>query len=531
MVIAIDVIHVGQQFKILIRQLLVINLWGLIVVQHIHLKIKLVWAREPELIQHVGVGPPPPPSTWVMAPALLDPFCCVFLQDLLSQVCHYSSSVRQEALVGLRDLVQLHQATLHENLSAIIYRIAEKFTDVEPTVRHSLLLLLRSIFPLTAPEKMAPFSALLSAHLSCAMTHIYEDIQLDSLNFLDLCLKHYPRLTAINSSQLLQNFISFIAHQSSTNVTACGPSVVTKPKSRFSSLGSRLKILQQLFHFLSALREQAKSHHEKPDGKDSLKKPAITFSPDLPTAVQVFTHSVEDPITSTLTMDASSVAMPSTVAVDGPKNVFSNPHDLQNFTKTVIPLLLDCWMECNPAEMTTDLPNSSTNSATVVTMATVIRILKLVLEANLEAAKSESKESDCHWFVETYLKDLKQNFMVFFPFEATFSGSTKKKGKAKPMAKSAESKCNPDMSVVSINIGISDIMSYFITAWSLQDGANVAWIRKLQEFVRKNFELKAAGGAGSQKLQAEHIHSLTDFVMRIVQLSTARDIPGSQYMP
>ena len=65
---------------------------------------------------------------------------------------------------------------------------------------------------------MAPFSFLIVAHLSCAMTHIYDDIQHDSLGFVELYLRYFPSLMVASSSQFIHNSVGMISHQSTLEV-------------------------------------------------------------------------------------------------------------------------------------------------------------------------------------------------------------------------------------------------------------------------------------------------------------------------
>lgn len=62
-------------------------------------------------------------------------------------------------------------------------------------------------------ERVAPFFPLLSAHLSCAMTHIETGIQEDAINVLDVFLEHYPALLAARPAVLLTNFLEMISHR------------------------------------------------------------------------------------------------------------------------------------------------------------------------------------------------------------------------------------------------------------------------------------------------------------------------------
>ena len=71
-------------------------------------------------------------------------------------------------------------------------------------------------------ERVAPFFPLLSAHLSCAMTHIEGGIQEDALKILDVLLEHYPALLASRPSVLLTNFLELISHRRSGGSSSGG---------------------------------------------------------------------------------------------------------------------------------------------------------------------------------------------------------------------------------------------------------------------------------------------------------------------
>uniref|UniRef100_A0A4W5K4A0 Pre-rRNA-processing protein Ipi1 N-terminal domain-containing protein n=1 Tax=Hucho hucho TaxID=62062 RepID=A0A4W5K4A0_9TELE len=65
------------------------------------------------------------------------------IKDLLSQLHHYSGTVKQGALVGLRELLTLHPSELHQHLSSLLSEAAAVFTDKDPNVRMSATRLLR----------------------------------------------------------------------------------------------------------------------------------------------------------------------------------------------------------------------------------------------------------------------------------------------------------------------------------------------------------------------------------------------------
>lgn len=79
---------------------------------------------------------------------------------------------------------------------------------------YPLRALLRFIAQSVPAERTSPFFPLLSAHLSCAMTHIETGIQEDALKVLDVLLDHYPALLAARPALLLTNFLELISHRS-----------------------------------------------------------------------------------------------------------------------------------------------------------------------------------------------------------------------------------------------------------------------------------------------------------------------------
>lgn len=77
-------------------------------------------------------------------------------------------------------------------------------------------------------ERVAPFSPVLSAHLSCAMTHIEISIQEDAMKILDVLLEHYPALLAARPAVLLTNFLELISHRQGSG----GSKKAQDPKAR-----------------------------------------------------------------------------------------------------------------------------------------------------------------------------------------------------------------------------------------------------------------------------------------------------------
>ncbi|EDO38143.1 predicted protein, partial [Nematostella vectensis] len=402
------------------------------------------------------------------------------LKDLLSQLSHYNSNIRQEALLGLRSLFQQHEGILHEHLGTVVEKIAEKVTDTEASVRHSLLLLLRHILPLIPPERIAPFLPLVSAHLSCAMTHIIEDIQLESLGILGLLLEYFPNQMILSSSQLLDNFIGLITHQGhggSKPAKHGSSSLVVNPKGKLSSQKSRLKVLNQLLEYLRALYLP-----ETDNNKEQRLK--VTFSEKIPTHVQIFDDM--DNLEMYVLKSPSSVVQSSSINTACLK---------KDFIGRIVPLLVDCWIESNPAEMSTSLPSSSISPVAFSTMTTVVDILKVLLET-FWSQTTNFGDSDGAWMYSNYFKDFNHHFLSFFPFAVPCQPSKKRKAKTIDQT--------TGMSVMNLNITICEVMSFFLEC---KCENSRAWITNLEEFVVHAL-------TSNLSLYVEQVKSLLKFVRR-----------------
>lgn len=121
--------------------------------------------------------------------------------------------MKQGALVGLRELLSAHPTLVEQHASAVLSEVAALFTDKEASVRAAAVRLLRFIAQCISAERIAPFFPLLSAHLTCAMTHISEPIQEDALRVLDVLLEHYPGLLSQRHTVLLANFLELISQR------------------------------------------------------------------------------------------------------------------------------------------------------------------------------------------------------------------------------------------------------------------------------------------------------------------------------
>ena len=186
-------------------------------------------------------------------------FC---LQELLSHCRHYNTSVRSDAVAGLRELVINFPNVVDQNLAAILEKSSELFIDKDAAVRQGVIRLLKTYLPKVSEKQISPFFPLLCAHLCCAMTHIYDEIQMDSLSVLDILLETFPQLMVTKSYQVLTNFIDQISRKQGQ--VSGSRSLTVNPNSKVSSLKWRTSVLKRLEKFLAAILNS----YKKKLGKD-----------------------------------------------------------------------------------------------------------------------------------------------------------------------------------------------------------------------------------------------------------------------
>ena len=83
---------------------------------------------------------------------------------------------------------------LTTNLSVLLEKISPIFTDSSSVVRQALLLLLKHIIENVSNKSLVVFFPRLVTCVMCAMTHIDNAIQLDSLKYLQLFLANCSEL-------------------------------------------------------------------------------------------------------------------------------------------------------------------------------------------------------------------------------------------------------------------------------------------------------------------------------------------------
>lgn len=449
------------------------------------------------------------------------------INDLLSQLHHYNANIKHSALLGLRELLSQNPPLLDTHLSRLLSEVAALFTDKDGNVRSAATRVLRFITQSVPAERVAPFFQLLSAHLTCAMTHIEASIHEDAMNVLDVLLEHYPSLLASRPAVLLRNFLELISHRQNSggakkaqDTKARTWALSVNPGRAVTSQQWRLTVLLRLGQFLQAVvDERPVEKKNMPDSeiglecsKDGHITPLNVTWEELiysKVAVNLYEHSGAKPTPlSTFKLRDSESTAEIGESLDSKEGV-------QNFAATLVPLLLEVWVEASVNESSW----SSSDSAHLLTpdaMSVMFQVLTILQLLRKLAPHQEHQEALDAWFRKEYLGDFKQHFIKNFPYGSRDTPKHKKKTEVKRNKQAASVPVSP-VEPLALNITLCQVMVSLSQKQDPITEADSGWLAPLRTFVQDTL-------SSNVKLSTKQLNMLLDTVWNMVLTQKSKTV-------
>ncbi|XP_041844914.1 testis-expressed protein 10 homolog isoform X2 [Melanotaenia boesemani] len=443
------------------------------------------------------------------------------INDLLSQLHHYNANVKHSALLGLRELLSTCPSVLEQHLSRLLSEVAAVVTDKDGNVRVAAIRVLRFIAQSVPAERVAPFFPLLSAHLSCAMTHIEAGIQEDAMNVLDVFLEHYPSLLAARPAVLLTNFLELISHRQNTGGAKKGQdlkgrtwTLSVNPDRTVTSQQWRLSVLLRLGRFLQAVVEErpieegdmsVRTDRVFGSSGESRRTPLYLCWEELiynKVGVKVYEHSGAKPTPHSTFRLRPEMDQETTV-----NEGLDSTETVQRFAATLVPLLLEVWVEASA----NDCAWNSTEGAHLLSpdaMSVMFQVLTILQLLKKLAPQQDNQDALDTWFRKEYLEDFKQHFMKNFPYGTRDTPKHKKKVDLK---RSKQNAAVPVVTVepLALNITLCQVMVSLSQKQGLSQEVDGDWLTPLRTFVRDTL------GSGV-KLSYKQLHMLLGTVWKMV---------------
>lgn len=326
----------------------------------------------------------------------------------MNQLSHYNDNTRQDATESLKHFFIQYPASLHQNLSIFLPKLLSRSVDVHFNVRKNFISCLEHVFKNVTKQEIQPFYPVIMAHLSCAMTHINEEIQSDSLKLLDLCLDWFPSLFLKSCDKVFHNFLDMVSQSQGSSIKKhCGTkngtsqpfsintSMSVKPIGKLSSMKSRkdaLEKLQKMVSLVLTMKRTQNLHVESDCNQGNVNMAGNDF---LLLKYSYFDNQKReklDRIPSTKRETVSSNSLES----------------MKGLILSFMPILFHFWNDCNPASFTSSSA-SKANELALPIMVSIVSIFKAV-------ATSEPQGKHSNSFTGDYFEDFEKYVLEYFPF-------------------------------------------------------------------------------------------------------------------
>lgn len=333
------------------------------------------------------------------------------IKEVFSKFDHYSSSQRQEGLHGLSQLLsQMDMGHLTSHLSGILDGLAKLSLDSESSVRRQSAQILAAVFPLVKETQLLPFSSVLGSYLSCAMTHIKIGVQEDSLLLFDALLENAPGIAAASANQLLPCVLDMISQSRSDHNSSRELSV--QLSSNLISSTWRAKVFGRLQALLVVSLKYRKEKGEL-GRKISNQEPfSTTVNPTSPSNFPLYNS-----------IYATPVCLPGIFlkSMKGSKQLLHDDVQLRAFVDSIMPLMLDSWMEVNPqssqkSKNRNEDPGLPLQSALI--LHCVLEIIDLLWQHLVSWDEENARQDLTTWFKTTYFKEFNKFLGKGFPYSA-----------------------------------------------------------------------------------------------------------------
>ena len=285
--------------------------------------------------------------------------------------------------------------------------------DSDAAVRHSFTLCIQHITRKLPVNEIAPFIHIIVVHICCGLTHINENVQIDSLSVLDLILEYFPRLMIPYRHKILPSLIELVSKQGKRESNSSQTLNLSKVKGisslvsrdisfnvegKMSSLKARTKILSKMQKILSILFEEIDKRENGEQTDD------------------INIHVGENPVFARIKRSChyNELSFSGWLEIAAKENGNKNQYAL-DFFHDIYPVLLNSWIEFEPGQLASGLNDSSSLRASLPGLCNIVGILDVFISLC-------TKNNTFSIFRdEGQFKEFCTHFLKFFSLPVTFT--------------------------------------------------------------------------------------------------------------
>ena len=310
----------------------------------------------------------------------------------MSQLNHYSTSVRHDALTGLRELFRLHPTEITKHAASLLTRMPAAICDSDVAVRHALMSVFRDIFPHINHMQMTPFFKVFEVHVTSGLSHIHDDVRIDALQILDDLRENYSSLIVSSLSQIVPHLVGLLRQNAFSLETS------RSQRSAAGAMSNRLQILSRLQAFL-----QLDLCMNQPTVPSPSQSKEIIVSSTAPTYVGLYKFgNLGDVKARQMSVSNAGVQLDDAA--------------ICHIVESVIPVVLEWWVECEPSQL---LCESPVPPRSLLSMSLILDLIQTLWQLATRLDQQFGTSRLRTFLSNRYEKDFVKHFLTYFPFTAT----------------------------------------------------------------------------------------------------------------
>ncbi|XP_059621917.1 testis-expressed protein 10 homolog [Phlebotomus argentipes] len=399
----------------------------------------------------------------------------VNIKDLVSKLRHNNSSIKQDTLKHVKEILASSPEDLFpRHLGDVVQTVGQMSLDVDREVRRESFRCLQTLLESIDTSLMEPFFDMLSSYLRCAMTHLQNNIQEDSLLLLDVLLQNVPHLVAKDSDKIFTNFLDMVSKLRSESQP--GRTLSLNLGKKITAVKWRIRVLERLLKLLQGLNASLRIADTETAVKPMQFNAEGTFYAPI---VQKPQELWFEEVSGLFIRQMSSLKQKT--AAKGTD--FSESQKIIYYVEQMVPLLVETWLEIRPQN--TEEGDVALGQEAASTISLIVGILEELWNMVVRCdQKSQTTEMQT-WLRKSYNRDFCQAFMTGFPYNFT--------GKARSVSAQEENLrlcylfcCLSDSSGgtnAKLSGKIIDFTSASLTTWRSQTPSSWACLHKVLRIV------------------------------------------------
>lgn len=290
-------------------------------------------------------------------------------------------------------------------LNPTIQGLCSMCLDIEKDVRRESFKTMILLFSTISSYHLEPFFEIILSYLSCAMTHIQQNIQDDSLFMLDILLKYQPKLMALHYEKIFDNFLDMI----SKVTVSQNRSLIISMNNKMSTIKWRGKILQRMNDLLKTI---IIINDHRSNNRNNEKSNCEHFIETKPLNFPLYKNNLNSDQNS-----ISKLFHKSLTEKGGTKMLNNDDDKLKGYIDHLIPLLFQSWLEVSPLISNNQNKDENLNIDSAFTLKQVVEIFDNLWQLTQIQALKSNNDDLLIWFKTKYYEEFRSNIFFKFPYQ------------------------------------------------------------------------------------------------------------------